>query len=898
MNPRCHPFLRFCLILLLLCGSTPVLAAICRVAPAGAGDGSDWSQPASLQGALATSTCTDIWVAQGTYTPDGGSGDRNAHFAITRELRLIGGFAGYETSIEERASSDPTLTVLSGEIGDPDDDADNSHRIVLLDASQRLGGFTAATVIDGFTLRGARSANNYPDHMGAALFCFSDRANRPCSPQLKRLHFIDNHALHGGALGLRTECCLAPIGGVVAMTISDSVFTGNRAQLNGGAIYARTSSSPSRIELVIERSTFADNTAHFDQEIGPGGGAIYVDAGSQGGVIDLFIQNSTFTGNSVQGYYGRGGAIYNRGVGGPSNVRLDQVTFSGNTATFAGSLDYASQAIYTMGSRATTLVERSIVADAAPFVAGTVAPDIVLNQTVVPVGAPCPAYATCTDTIEGDPLLGPLQQAIGSTPTLLPGTAGVAIDAVDCGDAATDQRGVERPQGLRCDAGAVEQRVRVLTLELEGDGSIAVWQAEEGSRADCDSADAPCTYVLGEHDAPAPVITLSLTAAAGWSFGHWDGDCSAVPGSPLQAQLTLDGNRSCTAHLVPPAHVITLLTDPAGMGSIQLPAGTDPDAVPQGTVLELLATPAPGWDVADPTLYPPLLDCGSAQDIQPQADGSLRFSTPPIMQDCTITARFANQPPGFTASGSEVVAVVNSAPTSFAQWATGIRSGITEDPDQSVQFQLTLVETLPAGAQLFAPGGEPVVEADGTLHFTPGTDPGSALFQVRLRDDAGSANGGNDTSAPVMLLVRLVLASTDLSVHAEVPDTFNFPGDQVAFALRVENGGPHDAQQARVQWNPPPELSGIEWICEPQGSASCAATGSGGIDEPIDIPANGSLGYLIQATLPAPAPQLIENHASVSPGPDQADPDPGDDSVIWQLRVDGLLRDGFEHDMP
>lgn len=98
------------------------------------------------------------------------------------------------------------------------------------------------------------------------------------------------------------------------------------------------------------------------------------------------------------------------------------------------------------------------------------------------------------------------------------------------------------------------------------------------------------------------------------------------------------------------------------------------------------------------------------------------------------------------------------------------------------------------------------------------------------------------------------------------------------------------AVTATRMWNPPPELSGIEWVCDPQGSA--------GINEHIDIPANGHLDHLIPATLPMPAPHFIENHASVSPGPDQADPDPGDDSIMLQLRVDGLRYDGFEHDMP
>ena len=98
MNSRCRSAFHTALILLLLACTAPTLAATCRVTPTGSGDGSDWLQAASLQGALADAACTEIWVAQGSYTPDGGSGDRSAHFAITRELRLLGGFPAMKSA--------------------------------------------------------------------------------------------------------------------------------------------------------------------------------------------------------------------------------------------------------------------------------------------------------------------------------------------------------------------------------------------------------------------------------------------------------------------------------------------------------------------------------------------------------------------------------------------------------------------------------------------------------------------------------------------------------------------------------------------------------------------------------------------------------------------------------
>ncbi len=73
------------------------------------------------------------------------------------------------------------------------------------------------------------------------------------------------------------------------------------------------------------------------------------------------------------------------------------------------------------------------------------------------------ADATCGvaapgDQLSADALLSVFLENGGPTPTLLPGAGSVAIDAAGATCAvATDQRGISRPQGAGCDAGAVEQ---------------------------------------------------------------------------------------------------------------------------------------------------------------------------------------------------------------------------------------------------------------------------------------------------------------------------------------------------------------------------------------------------------------------------------------------------------
>ena len=62
------------------------------------------------------------------------------------------------------------------------------------------------------------------------------------------------------------------------------------------------------------------------------------------------------------------------------------------------------------------------------------------------------------DLVVPDAMLGPLQDNGGPTEThdLLPGSPAIDAGSVNCPPPATDQRGEARPQGAKCDIGAVE----------------------------------------------------------------------------------------------------------------------------------------------------------------------------------------------------------------------------------------------------------------------------------------------------------------------------------------------------------------------------------------------------------------------------------------------------------
>lgn len=89
----------------------------------------------------------EVWVAEGTYFPDSGTGDRGRSFILSDGVSLYGGFASGAGNFTER---NPALrpTILSGDIGLPGDASDNSYHVV---QGSNIGSLT---IMDGFIIEG------------------------------------------------------------------------------------------------------------------------------------------------------------------------------------------------------------------------------------------------------------------------------------------------------------------------------------------------------------------------------------------------------------------------------------------------------------------------------------------------------------------------------------------------------------------------------------------------------------------------------------------------------------------------------------------------------------------------------------------------------------------------
>jgi len=206
------------------------------------------------------------------------------------------------------------------------------------------------------------------------------------------------------------------------LEIHNSVITGNSA-IHGGGL--NITGSDSLEQSTITNTVISNNFAKYDG----GGISASVGAGS-----------SYFSISNVTVYANRAGRI-GGGIFASGDVRLSHVTVAGNEAESGGG-------IYTQDEGGTRL-RFSIIAN---------------NSGNDCVGYPVEnklsliADGTCGTPLSGDPeLLDLVEPADGSSAffPLLPGSP--AIDAVDCDESLpADQIGTPRPQGVRCDLGAIE----------------------------------------------------------------------------------------------------------------------------------------------------------------------------------------------------------------------------------------------------------------------------------------------------------------------------------------------------------------------------------------------------------------------------------------------------------
>lgn len=288
--------------------------------------------------------------------------------------------------------------------GNPVIDGNHATRVFLIRSSSNVG-------VSGVTVTGGSA----PGDRGGGFYV-------PGILTLTDSTVTDSDAERGAGIAIQN------LESPAAARIIRSTISGNRAEDQGGGIRVGFG------DLTLINSTVAGNSAGGGQLDGRGGG-IYFEGFTE------HIYNSTIVGNTALGENGEGGNLFQR----------EQITERFAVAKLEGDPDY--------------LIKNTIVADgtaAAGANCGGVQP-VSQGNNLVNTDGECATSAGMND-VNGAPGVAALQNYGGPTSTrkLLPGSK--AIDngnSSGCTDdtgapITTDQRGVPRPIGARCDIGAVE----------------------------------------------------------------------------------------------------------------------------------------------------------------------------------------------------------------------------------------------------------------------------------------------------------------------------------------------------------------------------------------------------------------------------------------------------------
>ena len=630
-------------------------ATVLHAAPDGSGDGSGWNQPAALQHALALANgdrdlgrCYEIRLRQGIYKP-GPAGRPELHFAIDRPMQLKGGYTGNPAQPDERVLH-AANTVLSGDIdGNDDVNAQGITGVALfsdynhasLPGNQLHGLNSNQIVVIGGNVDEKNGNGIYTAEEGSARFTLLEGLTLTGGGQTKDFSFPGIESSGGGLL-----CNGAGIGRQCSPALRHLHFSGNYGW-QGGGLYnngqSRGKSSP-----VLEGVTFSGNWASS------GGGAVYNDAASSG-TSSPVITNATFSGNHASLNGGAAILSFPNGAG----ATVGHGTFSGNTLG-----DISHTTIYGRITMTASIVWGNT---SKPFGGSGIS----VSHSIVQGGR------TGTGNLDADPLLGPLQDNGGPTPTRLPAHASPAIDAVDCAAApAADQRGVARPQRERCDRGAVE----VPPLPVDGA---------------CGSAQGRASVIAPGADlcaAGQPGEVLAADGQYGWICAGLHGGQAQACSAPW-AQAGEGGTRMA----------LELTEQARSDGWVLLSSSVDP------------ALPAPLPARARSTLLPLRLELGGGRT--PQAEVVVRYSQP--VPEGSVYLKYGPSPEGLDCTGAAACQAPHWYVLPGAQFAPdrmSVRLTLTDggagDSDGAIDSHIAdpglpvLLAAAPGGAQAIPTLGE------------------------------------------------------------------------------------------------------------------------------------------------------------------------------------------------
>ena len=210
---------------------------------------------------------------------------------------------------------------------------------------------------------------------------------------------------------------------------------------------------------------------------------------------------------------------------------------------------------------------------------------------------------------------------------------------------------------------------------------------------------------------------------------------------------------------------------------------------------------------------------------------------------------------------------------------------------------VTITDVLPANLSFVSAASSQgsCAEAAGTVTCALGTIVAGDAVSITLTTGvAESATGTIGNTASVASATTDPVAAnnsdsetTTIKVEADLwvtkvssPVPF-VPGDPIIYTIVVGNDGPSSVTGAAVTDTLPAEVLAPTWTCVGAGGGVCTASGSGDLNETVDLPVGATVTFTITGTVdPATSvTAVITNTVTATVPVGATDPDPSDNSA-------------------
>ncbi|HEX3530703.1 MAG TPA: ExeM/NucH family extracellular endonuclease, partial [Thermoanaerobaculia bacterium] len=208
----------------------------------------------------------------------------------------------------------------------------------------------------------------------------------------------------------------------------------------------------------------------------------------------------------------------------------------------------------------------------------------------------------------------------------------------------------------------------------------------------------------------------------------------------------------------------------------------------------------------------------------------------------------------------------------------------------------TVADTFPASLTctwtcVGAGGGTCTASGSGNINDTDNLPAGGSVTYTASCTISASATGSLSNTATVSSSVSdsnpannsatdtdTLSPQADLAITKTDGVTTATPGGSVTYTITASNSGPSNAPGSTVSDTFPASLT-CTWTCVGAGGGTCTASGSGNINDTVNLPASGSVTYTASCTVSASATGTLSNTATVAAPAGVTDPTPGNNSA-------------------